>query len=38
LRDVIHERRSLMPAYTESQLSRQELQNLLAYLSGLRGE
>jgi putative heme-binding domain-containing protein len=38
LRDVIHERRSLMPAYTESQLSRQELQDLLAYLSGLRGE
>jgi putative heme-binding domain-containing protein len=38
LRDVIHERRSLMPAYTESQLSAQELQNLLAYLTSLRGE
>jgi cytochrome c oxidase cbb3-type subunit III len=38
LRDVVHERRSLMPAYTESRLSNQELQDLLAYLSGLRGE
>jgi cytochrome c oxidase cbb3-type subunit III len=38
LRDVIHERRSLMPAYTESRLSNQELQNLLAYLTSLRGE
>jgi cytochrome c oxidase cbb3-type subunit 3 len=38
LRDVIHERRSLMPAYTESRLSKQELQNLLAYLTSLRGE
>jgi hypothetical protein len=35
---VIHERRSLMPAYTESLLSNAELQNLLAYLTGLRGE
>jgi cytochrome c oxidase cbb3-type subunit III len=38
LRDVIHERRSLMPAYPESRLSKQELQNLLAYLTSLRGE
>ncbi len=38
LREVIHERRSLMPAYTESRLSNQELQNLLAYLTSLRGE
>jgi putative heme-binding domain-containing protein len=38
LREVIHERRSLMPAYTESRLSKQELQNLLAYLTSLRGE
>jgi len=38
LREVIHERRSLMPAYGESRLSRQELQNLLAYLTSLRGE
>jgi putative heme-binding domain-containing protein len=37
LRDVIHERRSLMPAYTESRLSNPELQNLLAYLTSLRG-
>jgi putative heme-binding domain-containing protein len=38
LREVLHERRSLMPAYTESRLSKEELQNLLAYLTGLRGE
>ncbi|HTW66882.1 MAG TPA: c-type cytochrome [Bryobacteraceae bacterium] len=38
LREVIHERRSLMPAYAESRLSNQDLQNLLAYLSSLRGE
>jgi putative heme-binding domain-containing protein len=38
LREVLHERRSLMPAYTESRLSNEELQNLLAYLTGLRGE
>jgi cytochrome c oxidase cbb3-type subunit 3 len=38
LREVIHERRSLMPAYPESRLSNQELQNLLAYLTSLRGE
>jgi hypothetical protein len=38
LREVIHERRSLMPAYTESRLSNPELQNLLAYLTSLRGE
>lgn len=38
LRDVIHERRSLMPAYAESRLSNPELQNLLAYLTSLRGE
>jgi cytochrome c oxidase cbb3-type subunit 3 len=38
LREVIHERRSLMPAYTERLLSNAELQNLLAYLTGLRGE
>jgi cytochrome c oxidase cbb3-type subunit III len=38
LQEVIHERRSLMPAYTESRLSSQELQNLLAYLTSLRGE
>jgi putative heme-binding domain-containing protein len=38
LREVIHERRSLMPAYTERLLTNAELQNLLAYLTGLRGE
>jgi len=38
LREVIHERRSLMPAYAESRLSKRELQNLLAYLTSLRGE
>ena len=38
LREVIHERRSLMPAYTESILSNEELQDLLAYLTSLRGE
>jgi cytochrome c oxidase cbb3-type subunit 3 len=38
LREVLHERRSLMPAYSESVLSREELQSLLAYLTSLRGE
>ena len=38
LREVIHERRSLMPAYSERLLSNAELENLLAYLTGLRGE
>jgi cytochrome c oxidase cbb3-type subunit III len=38
LSDVRHERRSLMPAYTEQILSKEELQDLLAYLTGLRGE
>jgi putative heme-binding domain-containing protein len=38
LREVLHERRSLMPKYTESLLSNQELEDLLAYLSSLRGE
>ena len=37
LREVLHERRSLMPAYTEQMLSDEELRDLLAYLSGLRG-
>ena len=38
LSDVVHERRSLMPAYTEQMLSAGELQDLLAYLTNLRGE
>ena len=36
LREVIYERRSLMPEYTEQMLSDKELQNLLAYLDRLR--
>ena len=36
LSDVRHERRSLMPAYTEQMISKEELQNLLAYLTNLR--
>ena len=38
LREVIHERRSLMPRYTETMLSNEELRDLLAYLTSLRGE
>ena len=38
LSDVVHERRSLMPAYTEQMLSTGELQDLLSYLWNLRGE
>jgi putative heme-binding domain-containing protein len=38
LAQVVHERRSLMPAYTEQMLSKDDLQDLLCYLSGLRGE
>ena len=36
LREAVHERRSLMPEYTEQILSDKELQNLLAYLDSLR--
>ena len=36
LREVVHERRSLMPEYTEQMLRDKELQNLLAYLDSLR--
>jgi putative heme-binding domain-containing protein len=35
---VGHERRSLMPAYTKQMLSQEELQDLLSYLTNLRGE
>jgi cytochrome c oxidase cbb3-type subunit 3 len=35
-REVVHEKKSLMPAY--SSLSQEDLQNLLAYLDSLRGE
>src|SRR5579864_1075446 len=38
LSNVAHERRSLMPAYTERMLNAGELQDLLAYLTNLRGE
>lgn len=36
--DVVHERKSLMPAYTEQMLNAAELQDLLAYLESLRGD
>jgi hypothetical protein len=35
-REVIHEKKSLMPAYAS--LSQDDLQNLLAYLDSLHGE
>jgi cytochrome c oxidase cbb3-type subunit 3 len=37
LQEVIHEPSSLMPRYGEQMLSQPELQDLLAYLDGLRG-
>jgi cytochrome c oxidase cbb3-type subunit III len=38
LASLQHERRSLMPAYSEQKLSAPELQDLLSYLASLRGE
>jgi putative heme-binding domain-containing protein len=38
LSEVVHERRSLMPAYTEQMLGAGELQDLLSFLSNLRGQ
>jgi putative heme-binding domain-containing protein len=38
LSEVRHERRSLMPAYTEQTLGATELRDLLSYLTGLQGE
>ncbi len=38
LERVVHERRSLMPAYTEKMLSEAEMRDLLAYLTSLRGQ
>ncbi len=38
LSEVGHERRSLMPAYTEQMLSKEELQDLLCYLTNLRDQ
>jgi cytochrome c oxidase cbb3-type subunit 3 len=35
---VVHERKSLMPAYSEQAIPAAQLQDLLAYLEGLRGE
>src|SRR5579862_766528 len=35
---IVHERTSLMPAYTEQMISAAELQDLLAYMESLRGE
>jgi cytochrome c oxidase cbb3-type subunit III len=37
LKEVIHERKSLMPAYSEAALSSSQLRDLLAYLETLRG-
>ena len=38
LREVTHERKSLMPAYSDDMLKPAELQDLVAYLEGLRPE
>lgn len=38
LAEVRHERRSLMPAYSDQRLSAAELRDLLSYLTGLGGE
>jgi len=38
VREVTHERRSLMPPYSEDALDGPQLQNLIAYLETLRGE
>jgi cytochrome c oxidase cbb3-type subunit III len=38
VKDVIHERKSLMPRYSEDALSASQLQDLIAYLETLRGE
>lgn len=37
LKEVVHERKSLMPAYSEERMSPAELQDLVAYLESLRG-
>ncbi len=37
LKQVTHERKSLMPAYSEEMLKPSELEDLVAYLEGLRG-
>jgi putative heme-binding domain-containing protein len=38
LRSVTHERKSLMPPYSEQRLNATDLQDLVAYLESLRGE
>jgi putative heme-binding domain-containing protein len=38
LKQVTHERKSLMPAYSEEMLNPAELQDLVAYLEGLRDQ
>jgi cytochrome c oxidase cbb3-type subunit III len=38
VKEVIHERKSLMPAYTEQRISDSALQDLLAYFQGLRDD
>jgi cytochrome c oxidase cbb3-type subunit 3 len=38
LKEVTHERKSLMPAYSEQMLEPADLQDLLAYLESLHGE
>lgn len=37
VKEVVHERKSLMPPYSEDALSASELQDLIAYLETLRG-
>jgi cytochrome c oxidase cbb3-type subunit III len=37
LKEVLHEHKSLMPAYSEQMINAAELQDLLAYLENLRG-
>jgi hypothetical protein len=36
LKEVLHERKSLMPAYSEDMLSASQLQDVIAYLETLR--
>lgn len=38
LKEVVHERKSLMPAYSEEMLNAKDLQDLVAYLESLEGE
>jgi putative heme-binding domain-containing protein len=38
VKEVIHERKSLMPAYSEQMLSAAALQDLVAYLVSMRGD